>query len=85
MQATIIKLGNSQGVRLPKNLLKSVNLATDDKVDISAEGDMLIIRKIKPVKKHKSIKELFEGYTGNIGDYEPEKIDWGKPIGNEIW
>jgi len=33
-------------------------------------------------KKHKSIEELFAGYKG---EYEPVEIDWGKPVGREIW
>lgn len=33
-------------------------------------------------KKHKTIDELFEGYEG---DYKPEEIDWGEPVGKEIF
>ncbi len=33
-------------------------------------------------KKHKTIDDLFEGYEG---DYKPEEIDWGEPVGKEIF
>lgn len=33
-------------------------------------------------KKHKTIAELFEGYEG---DYIPEGIDYGEPVGKEIF
>ena len=33
-------------------------------------------------KKHKTIDELFEGYEG---DYKPEEIDYGEPVGKEIF
>jgi hypothetical protein len=39
-------------------------------------------------KKHKSIKErLIEFYGEDIEKIhiQQEKIDWGKPIGEEIW
>ena len=32
--------------------------------------------------KHKTIEELFAGFQGQ---YEPIEIDWGKPVGKEIW
>lgn len=35
----------------------------------------------EPVKR-KSIVELFEGYDG---EYKPTEIEWGIPIGEEIW
>jgi transposase len=33
-------------------------------------------------KPHKSIEELFADFKG---EYEPVDIDWGKPVGKEIW
>lgn len=33
-------------------------------------------------KKHKTIDDLFEGYEG---DYTPEEIDWGEPVGKETF
>jgi antitoxin component of MazEF toxin-antitoxin module len=33
-------------------------------------------------KSHKSIEELFAGFQG---EYEPVEIDWGEPVGKEIW
>lgn len=34
----------------------------------------------QPCLKKYTIEELFEGYTG---DYKPEELDWGKPVGKE--
>lgn len=80
MQATIVKWGNSQGVRLPKMLLESVNLSDNDPVEIVAEGDKIIIQ--KSAGRPKTIQELFVGYEGT---YEPHEIDWGEPVGKEVW
>lgn len=33
-------------------------------------------------RKRKNIAALFEGYNGT---YEPTEIDWGKPVGKEVW
>ena len=82
MTTSIQKWGNSQGIRIPKHLLDAVKLTTNDEIDISAESDMLIIKKAAPTAAHKTIKELFAGYDG---DYKPEEIDWGGQEGKEVW
>jgi antitoxin MazE len=45
MLTTIRKMGNSQGVIIPKPLLQQVGLA--DKAEMVVEGDALILRKPK--------------------------------------
>jgi antitoxin MazE len=42
MRARIIRVGNSQGIRIPKALLAQCGLG--DAVEIEAEGDHLVIR-----------------------------------------
>ena len=81
MTTTIQKWGNSQGVRIPKMILDSVNWSENESIVIIVDNGKLIIEKAKE-KKKKNIKELFKNYKGN---YEPEEIDWGKPEGEEIW
>lgn len=81
MTTNIQKWGNSQGVRIPKILLDSVNWKENEEIVIFAENDKLILEKAKN-KKRKNIKELFEDFDGK---YEPEEIEWGNPEGGEIW
>jgi hypothetical protein len=33
---------------------------------------------------HKTLKERIAGFAGNAVDLEKE-VDWGKPVGGEIW
>ena len=42
MRTRIVKIGNSQGVRIPKLLLERSNLA--EEVELEAENDRIIIR-----------------------------------------
>ena len=42
MKTRIVKIGNSQGVRIPKLLLERSNLA--EEVELEAEDDRIIIR-----------------------------------------
>ena len=80
MTTTIQKWGNSQGVRIPKIILDSVNWEENEKIIIIVEDGRLIMEKAKG--KRKNIKELFANYNE---EYKPEEIDWGKPEGEEIW
>jgi len=76
----IQKWGNSQGVRIPKNILNELQLSIDEKVVIEVREEQIIIKKEDMPRKN--IKELFAGYDG---DYERTDVSWGKPVGKEIW
>lgn len=45
MRAKIVRIGNSQGVRIPKPLLERSGLGED--VEIEAEGDQIVIRPVR--------------------------------------
>jgi len=80
MTTTIQKWGNSQGIRLPKIILDDLKMSEGEEVEIFAGNNAIIIRTV--AKKRKSIQELFADYKD---DYEPESIDWGAPVGKELW
>ena len=80
MEAKILKWGNSDAIRLPKVMLKELKLKTGDSICITKEGNKIIITKIS--KQFKTLEERFEDYKGT---YKPTEVDWGKPVGNEIW
>lgn len=81
MTTMIQKWGNSQGVRIPKVILDSVNWSENEKIVIIVDNGKLVIEKAKEEHKRKNIKELFKDYKE---DYTPVEIDWGKPEGDEI-
>jgi antitoxin MazE len=80
MHATIQKWGNSQAVRIPKGILEVAALHENDRVQISAESEQIVIRKIS--RKHRTIKERLDGYEG---DYKPAEWDTGETLGKEVW
>ena len=87
MQTTVVKWGNSHGIRLPKAFLQNVKLTENDSVDITLENEKIIIKKFDQ-REHKTIKQrLIDFYGENFEKYSTpqEEINWGKPIGNEIW
>ncbi len=42
MRASIVRIGNSQGIRIPKVLIEQCHLGRD--VDLEVKGEMLLIR-----------------------------------------
>lgn len=78
MLGAIQKWGNSQAIRLPKAIIETAMFSENEPVQIVAEKDQIIIKKVAP---QKTLDELLEGYTG---EYSFEEFDWGAPVGNEV-
>lgn len=81
MKGTIQKWGESQAIRIPQIILKQSNLKSNDAVEITAESDIIIIRKA-PQKKHKTLEERLKGFEG---EYPFKECDSGAPVGEEAW
>lgn len=80
---TIQKWGNSQAVRIPKTILETLSLGENEQVEIVAENDAIVIKKVTRKRRaKKSIEERFKNYTG---DYQCTEYDWGEPMGKEVW
>ena len=77
-QVTIKAWGNSQGIRIPKNILDKLNINLSDTLQIETVNNSIILKK---VFKHKTFEERLEEYKGEIDicDY-----DWGEPLGKEL-
>ena len=55
----IQKWGNSQGIRLSKKLLKDLGIDINDKIEITLNGEEIILKK---VKKYANLDDLFKDY-----------------------
>ena len=81
MQSIIRAWGNSQGLYIPKKLLREASLSVNDLVEISVVDGILMIRKNAPEdKKRAALEALLEirnAHRGNsdiIGeDYRAER------------
>ena len=84
MEARLQKWGNSDGIRIPSSFLKSLNLKTNDVVELKQKEDTIIISKLK--KKHLTLEERFEMFEQlpNVQKGAVESYDWGEDVGKEI-
>jgi antitoxin MazE len=87
MQTTILKWGNSQGIRIPKDFLKNIHVSENEPVDIILSDEKIIIKKIK-YKNHKTTRErLVDFYSVDFDQkrISQKEIDWGMAAGKEEW
>ena len=80
MQAQVKTWGNSQGIRISKEILKAANIKLDDILDVKISEGMITL--VKPFR-HKTLEERAEQYGGKLnlnGEY-----DWGERVGREGW
>ena len=80
MKIRIQKWGNSDGIRIPSGILKSLNIKTNDILNIEQDNDKIIIS--IPKKKKISLEDRFKKYHGkNLA----KEFSWDENVGREIW
>ena len=82
MLAKIQKWGNSQGIRLAKNLLADAQLGVGDEVDISVKDGIIIVTPAKRIRGRYNLKDLVARIPES---YKTREVDWGEPVGKEVW
>ena len=80
MQTQVKAWGNSQAVRLPKEVLREAGISLDEILDVTVSNGLIM-----PAKsfRHKTLEERAAEYGGKLnldGEY-----DWGDPVGREVW
>lgn len=80
MRTRIQKWGNSLALRIPKPFAAEMGLEKDGEVELSVEKGRLVIE--PPSAPSYTLEELLaEVRPSNLHG----EIDWGPPVGKEIW
>ena len=82
MLAKIQKWGNSQGLRISKSILSDAQINVGDEVDITVKEGIMIVAPAKRIRGRHSLKDLVSRIPKS---YKPGEVDWGKPVGKEVW
>jgi len=77
MKIQITKWGNSIGVRLPRALAAHIGAREGEKVEITLEGERLVIERVKPAY---ALRDLLVNMTPEAMS---EAFDWGGDRGRE--
>ena len=80
MKTQLAKWGNSLAVRIPKPVADAARLRTGDALDVDVEG--LGAVRIRRTKDEPSLEDLVQRITP---ENRHSEIDWGQPVGKELW
>jgi antitoxin MazE len=78
MTVRIQKWGNSLGVRIPKDIARRSKMRDGAEVEMLSSGDHVILRPVRVP----SLKQLLAKAKRQN---RPEVVDWGMPLGGEMW
>ena len=82
MVTKVQKWGNSQGLRLAKQVLEEARISVGDLVDVSTQDGVIVIAPARRVRGKQSLQELVSRIPQT---YKTREVDWGKPVGGEDW
>ncbi len=82
MVTRVQKWGNSQGLRVGKEILERAHISVGDMVDLAVEKGSIVIRPVVQVRGKLSLTELVSRMPK---DYAPGKEVWGRRSGREVW
>ena len=85
MITNLSKWGNSAAIRIPKAILDELNIDSSNFesicFNIDVEGEKLILSKKQEKTKFELLAEQSKGEKVN-----PKiDVDWGNPVGKELW
>ncbi len=80
MQSQVGQWGNSLAVRIPKYIVEALNLKVNDSLEFTVEDGKLVLQPIQALPEL-SLEELLAQVTEPP---EPD-VDWGRPMGDEVW
>ena len=87
MVTQLTKWGNSQGIRINKETLRNLNFDLEEienqkiKFEMEIKNGKIILN---PIKEMTKLDKLFEDFEGDPKDHKVS-IDWGNPVGKEVW
>jgi len=74
--------GNSQGLRLSKQVLADAHVSVGDDVDVAVRDGVIVVTPVKRTRGTASLAKLVAQIPKN---YKPEETDWASPVGREVW
>ncbi len=79
MKTQLARWGNSLGLRIPRSVVVDANVAEGDEVDVVVQAGAIVVR---PSVRRYSLEELVNGIAPRTKHTD---VDWGPPVGDEVW
>ncbi|CAN5633752.1 hypothetical protein BH11ARM2_BH11ARM2_28250 [soil metagenome] len=75
---TLERRGDAYIIELPKELVEEEGMREGDQIELTQTPNAMLVRRLPRYK----LAEQLEGMTPKNSHGE---IDWGRPVGNEVW
>jgi antitoxin MazE len=82
VRTEFVKWGNSLALRVPSAFAKEVGAAEGKRAEMTVENGALVVKVARAKRRRYNLEKLIAGITKE--NRHPE-IDWGPPVGDEIW
>jgi antitoxin MazE len=82
MITKVQKWGNSQGLRLSKDLLLDADIEVGDSVSVTVRDGAIVVTPVRRIRGRLDLGQLVREIPA---DYKPGELDWGPPVGREAW
>ena len=79
--AKVSAWGSSIGIRIPKLVMQQIGISEKSTVRLKVINNNELL--IAPIRKKRTLAELFEEYPSEY--LQEDEIDWGMPLGDEVW
>ncbi|MFM9904062.1 MAG: AbrB/MazE/SpoVT family DNA-binding domain-containing protein [Pyrinomonadaceae bacterium] len=80
MKVQIQKWGNSLALRIPKSFAVESNVTRGSTVEVSMNNGTIVVTPVEDSKY--TLEDLVDGITD---ENRHDEIEWGRPVGNEVW
>ena len=82
MVTKVQKWGNSQGLRLSRQVLEEARISVGEEVNVAVHEGAIVVAPAKRLRGKHSLQDLVKRIPKG---YQSEEVDWGGPVGNEVW
>ena len=65
-----------------KKMLEEAQMNVGDKVQVTIQNGRIIVETATQARRRIDLQTLLAKMPE---DYQPEELDWGKPVGKEVW
>ena len=82
MRRTVQRWGNSLAVRLPAHVAEAFDLVEGTEIDVRHEAGAILLVPERQERGKYTLKQLVARITKHN---RPERVDFGRPKGREVW
>jgi antitoxin MazE len=85
MKVEFLKWGNSLALRIPKAFAQEIGASVGKAASMEVRDGKLVVETAKPRRRQRRRYTLEQLVAGIRPENRHREIEWGPPVGNEVW